>query len=233
MPQKAVEKKIEPVKKNYIADRDVLIATGYITDYISKEIKNVGRLSGAPTGRSMFGLHDLLYIKTNSPSNIGDKFHVIRASNLLKHPKTKEKMGYLISVLGTVKIIETENGMTKAIVIKSYGEMRRGDLLDNFYDIEPLIEEDTHRKPNVGGFIVAAQKMKNMNSFSDVVFIDRGKNDGLETGDLLKTVSFDKLNNARTVGVIQVINLKNSTASAIVKKSESAISVGDEVRGLE
>ena len=233
VPQKAVEKKIEPVKKNYIVDKDLLIASGYITDYITKKIKNVGKISGAPTGRSMFGLHDLLYIRTNSPANIGDKFHVIRPSALIKHPKTKNKMGYLISVLGTVKIIETEDGMTKAMVTKAYGEMRTGDLLDAFYEIEPVMEEDEHRKPNVGGFIVAAQKMKSISSFLDILFIDRGSNDGLEIGDLLKTVSFDKLNKARTVGVIQIINLKSSTASAIVKKSESTISAGDEVRGLE
>lgn len=231
--QKAVAKKIEPVKKNYIADRDVLIASGYITDYISEEIKNVGKISGAPTGRSMFGLHDFLYIKANTPANAGDKFHVIRSSGIIKHPKTENKMGYLISVLGTIKVIETENGMTKAMVTKAYDEIRTGDLLDNFYEIEQAIEEDSPRKPNIGGIIIAAQKMKNMNSVYDILFIDKGSSDGLEVGDLLKTISFGKLNKSRTVGVIQIINLKSSTASAIVRKSESSINIGDEVRGLK
>lgn len=233
VPQKAVEKKIEPVKKNYLADKDLLIASGYITDYITKKIENVGKISGAPTGRSMFGNNDYMYIKTNIPANAGDKFHVIRPSALIKHPKTKNKMGYLITVLGTVKVIETENGMTKAMVTKAYGEMRTGDLLDAFYEIEPLMEEDEHRKPDVSGFIVAAQKMKSISAFHDILFIDKGSNDGLEIGDMLKTISFDKLNKSRTTGVIQVINLKGSTASAIVRKSESSISVGDQVTGLK
>ncbi|MDP3111248.1 MAG: LysM peptidoglycan-binding domain-containing protein [Thermodesulfovibrionales bacterium] len=233
VPQKAVEKKIEPVKKNYLADKDLLIASGYITDYIAKEIKSVGKITGAPTGRSMFGNNDYMYIKTNTPANAGDKFHVIRPSALIKHPKTKNKMGYLISVLGTVKVIETENGMTKAVVTKAYGEMRTGDLLDAFYEIEPVMEEDEHRKPDVSGFIVAAQKMKSISAFLDILFIDKGSSDGLEIGDMLKTISFDKLNKSRTIGVIQIINLKGSTASAIVRKSESTISVGDEVTGLK
>jgi len=233
VPQKAVEEKIEPVKRNYLADKDLLIASGYITDYITKRIESVGKISGAPTGRSMFGNNDYMYIKTNTPANAGDKFHVIRPSALIKHPKTKNKMGYLISVLGTVKVIETENGMTKAVVTKAYGEIRTGDLLDAFYEIEPVMEEDEHRKPDVSGFIVAAQKMKSISAFHDILFIDKGSSDGLEIGDMLKTISFDKLNKSRTIGVIQIINLKGSTASAIVRKSESAISVGDKVTGLK
>lgn len=233
VPQKTVEKKIYPIKKNYLADKDLLIASGYITDYITKRIESVGKISGAPTGRSMFGNNDYLYIKTNTTANAGDKFHVIRPSALIKHPKTKNKMGYLISVLGTVKVIETENGMTKAVVTKAYGEIRTGDLLDAFYEIEPVMEEDEHRKPDVSGFIVAAQKMKSISAFHDILFIDKGSSDGLEIGDMLKTISFDKLNKSRTIGVIQIINLKGSTASAIVRKSESAISVGDKVTGLK
>lgn len=46
VPQKAVEKKIEPVKRNYLADKDLLIASGYITDYITKELKSVGKITG-------------------------------------------------------------------------------------------------------------------------------------------------------------------------------------------
>ncbi|MEK6582637.1 MAG: hypothetical protein AABZ25_09675, partial [Nitrospirota bacterium] len=75
--------------------------------------------------------------------------------------------------------------------------------------------------------------MKSISAFLDILFIDKGSSDGLEIGDLLKTISLDKLNKSRTIGVIQIINLKGSTASAIVRKSESSISIGDEVTGLK
>lgn len=233
VPQKAVEKKIEPLKKNYLADKDLLIASGYITDYIAKEIKSAGKITGAPTGRSMFGNNDYMYIKTNIPANTGDKFHIIRSVTFIKHPKTNKKLGHLVSVLGTIKVIGTENGMTKAMVTKAYSEIRTGDLLDTFYEIEPVMEEETSRRPDISGFIVAAQKLKSISAFYDILFIDKGSNNGLEIGDLLKIISFDKLNKSRTSGVIQIINLKASTATAIVRNSESSISIGDEVTGLK
>lgn len=75
--------------------------------------------------------------------------------------------------------------------------------------------------------------MKLISGSYDILFIDKGRNDGLELGDILKTTAVDKYNKSRTVGVIQVINLKPTKATAIVKRSESAVNVGDEISGVK
>ena len=230
---KPVERKIEPVKKNYLADENLILSSGYITDYIAKEIKSVGKVTGSPSGQTLFGNNDFIDIKANSNANTGEKFYIIRPIGMIRHPQTDKKIGHFIAVVGIAEVIGMENGFTKAKVTKAYGDIRVGDLLDTFHEIEPIIETDAPRKPDISGFVIATHQLKIITGAMDIVFIDKGSNDGLEVGDILETTSVDKFNNSRTEGAIQIISLKNSTAAAIVKKSESAVSVGDEISGVK
>ena len=95
-----------------------------------------------------------------------------------------------------------ENGFTKAKITKAYGDIRVGDLLDTFHEVEPIIETDAPRKPAISGFVIAAHRQLTITGAMDIVFIDKGSNDSLELGDILKTTSVDKFNNSRTVGAI-------------------------------
>jgi len=226
----AEEKKIVPVHTTYIADEALVAASGYISSYIETEdIKSKGKITGTPTGRKLLGESDFMYIKTNEPANTGDKFYIMRPTELIRHPKTKEKVGYHIAVLGIAEVIGVENGDTKAKILKSYGDIVLGDLLDTYYEIIPVIDDKAPRTPDVSGFVIASSYMKLISGNFDILFIDRGKKDGLEVGDLLKIKSVDKYNNARTSGAIQIISMRDTTATAIVRKTESAINVGDEV----
>lgn len=228
-----VAKKIEPVDKQYLASREMILSGGYITDYISKEIKNVGFISGAPTGRIVFGDNDYIYIKTNAPAKTGDKFYIIRSNGLIRHPKTDDKIGSLITVIGIAEVLGPENGATKAKIIKSFNQSYIGDLLDNYYDVEPIMEEQNPRKPSVSGVIVAIQHLKNISGDSDIVFIDKGSQDGLQVGDALQIISYDDYIKSRTIGVLQIINVKNSSATALIRKTEGTVRAGDIVGGLK
>ncbi|MDO8746515.1 MAG: hypothetical protein Q7J70_02495, partial [Thermodesulfovibrionales bacterium] len=230
---KPAEKIIEPVKKNYLADENLILSSGYITDYISKEIKSVGKVTGSPSGKTLFGDDDFIDIKANANANIGKKFYIIRPIGMIRHPQTDKKIGHSVAVVGIAEVIGMENGLTKAKITKAYGDIRVGDLIDTFREVEPIIETDAPRKPGISGFVIAAHQLRIITGTMDIVFIDKGSNDSLKLGDILKTTSVDKFNNSRTVGAIQIISLKNSTAAAIVKKSESAIRIGDAVSGLK
>ncbi len=230
---KPVERKIEPVKKNYLADENLIISSGYITDYIAKEIKSVGKVTGSPSGKTLFGDNDFIYLKTDSDSNTGERFYIIRPTSLIRHPKTNKKIGSLIAVVGIAEIIGKENSFTKAKITKAYSDIRVGDLLDIFHEVKPIIETDAPRKPDISGFVIAAHQLRIITGAMDIVFIDKGSNDGLEIGDIMETTAVDKFTNSRTAGTIQIISLKSSTAAAIIKKSESAIRIGDEVSGLK
>ncbi|MDI6890716.1 MAG: hypothetical protein QMC83_07260 [Thermodesulfovibrionales bacterium] len=59
---------------------------------------------------------------------------------------------------------------------------------------------------------------------------DKGRREGLEVGDLLITT----LGKHRIInGMIQIINLRESTTTAVIRKSSDMVTNGDEVLGFK
>jgi len=219
---------IQPAKKEYLVNKHVLTASGYIAE----SVHSVGKLADTPTGRTILGKGDYAYIKTDMPVKKGDKFYVIVPTEKVKHPKTGRTLGYLIDIRGTVEVVgQEENDDPKVLVTNSYFDISTGDLLDTYYEIEPPLAPDNPRKPDINGYVVASKHLHLISVPFDVAYIDKGRNDGLEIGDMLATTvqSKHKIYN----GLIQVINLRDSTSTVLVKKSTDAIIKGDGVTGVK
>jgi len=225
--EKPVEKIIEPVKKEYLVNKRLLIASGYIAD----SVHSVGKIMDSPSGRNLLGKDDYAYIRTDKPVNVGDKFYIIRSLGKVTHPKTGRNLGFLIEILGIAQVVDKENDDAKVIITDSYQEILTGSLLDNFYEIEPPLAIETPRKPDIDGYIVAARQLRIINGTWDIVYIDKGGGNGLEIGDLLATTlqSKHKIVN----GLVQIINIRESTSTAIVRKSNNIITKGDGITGIK
>ena len=168
-PKKEIARKIEPVKKEYLVDRDILIASGYISD----SIHSVGSIVNSPSGRTLLGKDDYAYIYTDTPSTTGDKFYIIRSAGKVSHPKYSYPLGYLIEVLGIAEVVGQDDGETKAIITTSYTDILKGSLLDNFYETEPPYLTENPRKPDVSAYIVATKELHMINGTWDIVYIDK------------------------------------------------------------
>ncbi len=226
-PKKEIVKKVEPPKKEYLVDSELLIASGYIAD----SVHSVGKIVDSPSGRTILGKDDYAYIKTDIPSKVGDKFYIIRPVEKVIHPKSGSVLGYLIEVLGIAKVVGQDGSETKIKITDSYSDVLTGSLLDSFYEMEPPYRVETPRKPDINGYVVATKELRKLNGMLDIVYLDRGKREGLEVGDLLATLMQGK---HRVVnGIIQVINSRESTATAIVRKSSHSVTKGDEVVGVK
>jgi len=225
-PQKEIPKKTEPVKKEYLVEKNLLISSGYIAE----TIPSVGKIVDSQSAKNLLGKDDYAYIETNYPVKIGDKFYVIRFAEKVKHPESGDKLGYLIEVLGIAEVISQKNNVIKVKITASYNDILIGSLLENFYEIEPPFVIDPPRKPDINGYIVTARYLRLINGTWDIVYIDKGRKDGLEAGDMLAitTGKYKELN-----GVIQVINIRESTATAIVRKINIEAVKGDTVEGIK
>jgi hypothetical protein len=196
------------------------MTSGYIADSIPK----VGTINDTPTGREILGKNDYAYIKTENPVKIDDKFYVINVIERVNHLESGKKLGYLIEIRGTAEVVE-DGGDPKVIIKDSFGEITTGDLLDNYYEIEPPLAIENPRKPDINGYVIATRHLHIINGTWDIVYIDKGSNDGLEVGDVLASTLQSKhriLN-----GLIQIINLGKTTSTAIVRKSNQEIVKGD------
>lgn len=218
--------KIKPVEKKYLVDMDTLISSGYI----SSSLESKGTVIGSPTGRSVLNKDDFAYIETVNPVNTGDTFYILRSAGKVFHPETGDFMGYLIEVMGIAEVVEKRTDIVKARITESFQEVAVGDLLDNFYEIEPAFETDNPKSPNIAGYIVATRQRRTANGQMDIVYIDKGSKDGLSVGDILRTILANKFS-SETNSVIQVINTKESTATAIIRKSEKEVIPKDKIKG--
>lgn len=213
--------KIEPIEKKYLIDRHTLISSGYIAD----SLESKGQIAGSPTERTVLGKDDFAYIIVTEPVKAGDRFYVIRSAGKVKHPVTGDFMGYLIDVLGVAEAVGKESGGTKVKITASFSEILVGDLLGDYYEVEPPFLVDDRRTPDIPGFIVATRQGKILNGQQDIVHIDAGKKDGVEIGDLFGAVSTGMYNIPN--GYMQVINTKETTATAIIRMSEKEVLAGD------
>lgn len=222
--EKTVEAKVEPEEKKYILNKHILLASGYIAD----KIPSVGIIKDTPTGRSIIGKDDYAFITTEKPVKIGDRFYIFHVMEIVKHPKTGRKLGYLIDVVGVAEVVgQEENDDPKIIITSAYTDISTGYFLDYYYEVEPPIEPESPRKPDVSGYIVASKHLHLINVPYDIAYIDKGSVDGLKVGDLLATLEQGK--HKIYNGIIQIINPRETTSTVIIKKSTDALTKGDTV----
>ena len=227
-PAKA-EVKNEAVKiiKQPLINKSLLMVSGYISD----TIPGVGQIVDSPSQQIIFGNDDLVYVSVDRPAQVGDKFYVIKASGPVEHPITGKEIGYVITIGGIAEIVKIKNGETMAKITKSFREIAKGDRLDPYYDIESPMTTGHFRSPDINGTIVSTYNHFTFQSMLDIVYIDKGCKDGIEAGDMFRTIAV----NAHTVpnGVIQVINCMSHTATAIIKQSSMPVSPGNTFTKLD
>ena len=216
-----VKKEIVQISKHPVIDSNVLMASGYI----GAAIPNAGRINGSPYGQKLFGNNDIVYLDVNQDTRTGDKYYVIKHSEMLKHPITRDKIGYVITISGIAEVIKTKDGEVTAKITKSFREIEDGDLLDTYYSIDvPMIPEPA-RSPDINGMIIATSNQAMLQAMLDIVYIDKGCQDGIETGDRFRTFVVDS--RAVENGLIKVINCREHTATAIIEYSSSPLAPGN------
>jgi LysM repeat protein len=224
---KPVSRIITPEKGSYLISWQALLESGYI----SKTVPYRGEITGSPYGRFSFGQFDDIYIRSESPVQKGDKFFVIRKGARVRHPETRKKLGYLIRVIAIIEVDEAGSSGLKARVTSAFENIAIGDVLDDYYEVVPPFSTGEPRKPQVESMVIASSYMKAISGGLELIFIDKGRKDGLRESDMLMTLlpgTDDSPN-----GIIQLVNLRETTSLALIVSSEMHIEKGDIVTGIK
>lgn len=221
IPVKISPKKITPQKKHYLAARQVILQGGYISD----EAKTIGKIVDNPQKKTLMGSGDYVYIETVTPANINDKFYIISKPERVTHPLTGEEIGYIIKVNGVVKVTGEDNGDKKALILESYKEIAKDDLLIAFYDVETPVAPDRERRPAIRGTILKPADKHVIIGIGSIAYLDKGKNNGIQIGDVFSIISGEGM--GIPIGNAQVIRIMNKTSVAIVRNAFFEIKQGD------
>lgn len=225
VPVKRVETPLAPEKP--IVNANLFFASGHIADTVIE----IGKITGAPTMRTLYGNLDMVYVKTAGQVRQGERFLILKKPKLILHPVTGARVGYLVETAGIAEIKKFEFGETVAQVTAAFDDITVGDILAPYVEMAPPVVSKPYRKPDIQGYIVAARHLRDNNGLFDVVFIDRGREDGVEIGDLFRTVFIGR--QKVPSGAIQILKVNNRTSTAVVRESTISIIPGTMIMQAE
>jgi chemotaxis protein MotB len=182
--------------------------------------------------RMLLGKRDSLYLKLNSPTEVvvGDLFTVYRRVRKVFHPVTNEYLGFVMNRSAVVKVTAADHALTTVEAVLSYGPISPGDPVMRFVAPAPDIAVSSASNiSNLEGMIVELQADRTMTlvSQSNVVYLDRGSEDGLKTGDVLDIQRHSAGLPPRKIGQLRVLSVESHTAAAIVLKANTRVIRGD------
>lgn len=203
-------------------------------DGVINVITGDNQLSG---NRMMLGWSgtDTLYLKLKNPGDaaIGDLYTVYRRSRKVFHPMTKQYMGYIINRVGVVKVIQLDATLVGVQVVRSYGPLSPGDPVMRFTppSAEDVVETASVHA-DIEAMIVELQADKHMSLVSqgNLIYLDKGQDDGLRTGEYLEVFRTGGGLPERKIGEVKILSVEPHTATALLSKATARALIGDRVR---
>ena len=175
------------------------------------------------------------YLKLNKPGEaaLGDLYTVYRRARKVFHPITKQYLGYVINRVGVVKVIQVDPLLVGVQVVRSYAPISSGDPVVRF--APPAAEEivePTSSGGDVEAMIVELQSDKHMSLVAqgNIVYLDKGQDDGLRAGDCLEVFRAGGGLPERKIGEVKVLSTEAHTAAAVISKAVARVLIGDRLR---
>lgn len=123
-----IEKKAEAVAEKKPEVFPEARSAGFVSDI---EFRGIGIILDSKEGKYLMSQGDIAYLafKTSGPVMIGDRFTVFRASEVVRHPVTGQKIGKKYNIIGNIQVIDHHGSFFTARVLESFDAIFRGDML--------------------------------------------------------------------------------------------------------
>ena len=182
--------------------------------------------------RMRLGQNDTLYLKLKNPAEaaIGDLFTVYKRTRKVFHPATGQYLGYLITRLAIVQVVQVDDELTTARVVRAFGAAAPGDPVVKFSLPSSGEAAAVPASGDINGMVVELQADLQLTLVAqrNIVYLDRGWEDGLRAGDRLELTRYGGGLPPRKVGEVKVLSTEGRSATALVTKSISRILKGDQ-----
>lgn len=204
-------------------------------------LSSVGRIIATNHDRVIVGEGDVVYTDMGRSHGVkaGDAFTVFREMDVVTHPVSSMVLGHKVATLGAIRIVDVEEKTSRAVVTKSWQEISVGSELLPYREMRREVALKAPKKDMLG-YIVESRTGNMTAGEGDVVYVDLGRRDGVEEGNLLYVVRDvtiaaeygerkpDKLP-VEVLGAIVIVEASEKTSSAIIVKSVKTVYRGDRV----
>jgi len=216
-------------------------APGYLED--SRKADLLGEVYKARTEAMAQGQRDILYLRLDDPdiAECGDVVTVLhRIKKRVRHPEGGGRYGALYRIAGEAHILNLEDDIATAVMRRSWSEVERGDFVSVRVPITVELEVDPPRG-SIEGVIVArlSGEEAQLAVPGEVIFIDRGRADGVRVGNAFYVVerrdpSIDRYEDdpklpEAVVARLVVVRVDENTSTTVVVESSRTLGVGHHV----
>jgi hypothetical protein len=197
-----------------------------------------GKIFKVEGRKEMISTDDLIYIRPrpNFAFSPGDRFTLYRTLKPIKDRKTNEFIGIQHYFTGAVEILIKRPEFALGRVFAAYRPIKIGDMLMPYKRRAPQIAMNPAPE-GLEGTIIESEEHQNIFGESAIAFIDKGRSEGVETGQLywiFKQETYrinpdDKGEVTLTpvvLGELLVLHTENSTSTVMITDSRRAIQAG-------
>jgi hypothetical protein len=231
-----------PLPPEQVVPEWIFTASGSEGFLLETDLNTAGTILQTDHNRLVVGQEDYVYTDIGSElgAKSGDKYSILKMVKKVYHPETGSFMGYKFLPLGTLELVDLEAKSSRGIITNSYLEISPGAKLIPYRDNRREVALRSAKK-NLDGYIIES-KMGNITiGKNDVVYLDLGKTQGVEVGNMLyvvRDVPLDKTYVKRdagtlpqlVLGAVVVVDVSDKTSTALVIKSVETIYLGDKVK---
>jgi hypothetical protein len=210
-----------------------------------REIEESGTLTAAFEEKLLLTTYDRGYARFADLSQVkpGTRYVLYRTDRPVVHPVTGELFGYKSTVLGAARVVAVDSKVATVEITQAFEPIERGALVGAWTDAAVKQVRARPNRQELDGLIIASQQdLVSEIGEHHVVFLDRGKQDGVEEGNVftvlrsgdpygrdLKNILHDPELPDEEIGRLLVVDVQQRTCAAFVLKSLRELYVGDRV----
>ncbi|MFO0727007.1 MAG: LysM peptidoglycan-binding domain-containing protein [Myxococcota bacterium] len=199
--------------------------------------KHAGEIEASFAEGFMLSLGDKLYIRFKEPARPGERLAIYRTVKEIEHPITGEPYGTVSEIVGEVRIAEVSQKINSGIVERAYRPIERGDWVAPFPESFRARVAPVPATASAKGYIIETMEAAKVAvGEHDVIFIDRGRAQGVQAGNVFTVLHRGDKFTGETegfpledVGKAMVVDVRENASTAVVIRSIYELSVGDKV----
>ncbi|MBF0457302.1 MAG: hypothetical protein HQK99_05340 [Nitrospirae bacterium] len=196
--------------------------------FIADSLQVYGKIVAAPApgfDRLLFGKNDYVYVEISQEyADQYTNYFIVEIGDKVSHPKTGDTLGKLITIIGQLRLIGQEAGYRKGIITESSKEILFNQPIIPAYVFQRPVDSGT-LKPRIDGLVVKVLPLHLLGAQYQILYVDKGTDDGLKPGDMFTVMSTTKP--ISPIGKIKILASQKNTSTAYVIEARTTISVGD------
>ena len=203
----------------------------------------LGVIDAAEPGKNMLARGDQVYMRFRNTSdvNCGDVYSLYHHIKEVRHPEVRSaRLGHAYQVSGEVLVTDVGERWVTGRLVQSFSEIERGELLTDRVPVAGRVRS-LEMPQDVDGFVIdKAQQIHDLVHRNQVIFIDRGRNDGVQSGTVFwvvrrgdglttKAARIDQSLPDQVVGRMVVFSADEHISTAVMVDQSIDVRVGDRI----